>query len=186
MQIAWLVSRAALAAVIHGGHANGLTAASGFPGRVRILSLAGAVLTLASAMAAAPVHADDDVKFRSSVWLGVSYPAVASLSVGTVLPLGTHPLSFGPRADLELGVGAGSLTLGLYMPLGHSLYAMNVRGGVLRTWLWSAGEEPNETLPGGMMELILLGHMAAKIGIGHFKDKDGNENVTYGALSLGW
>jgi len=150
-----------------------------------------------------PVCADDSPgKHQAIDWtggVGLSYPLVASLSGGMVIPLGNRkPNSpFGMpgipalHANLDLGIGGGMVSTGVSFPVGSgsSKAAVSLKVAALRTWLVDVGVKPDQQFTGGIVELTIPGHLNGKIGIGYFQNDNlvtaVNKNVVYVYLGVG-
>jgi hypothetical protein len=146
-----------------------------------------------------PVFADENPDFDKEnpllMWapsFGFSYPLIASVGGSALLPLAKQntkelfPSVLSLRTDIDIGLGGGSISGGVYIPAGGS-FAINVKGSRMRTWLWSWNVEKNRTYDGGVAEFVLLGHVPGKIGLGYFKDRDNNRSrFTYVFFGVGF
>lgn len=106
---------------------------------------------------------------------GVSYPLVVSIGAGALLPLGksdpdvVFPSIPALRADIEAGLGGGSIAAGLHIPT--DAFAFNLKAASLRTWLLAWGQQKDRTYDGAIFEVAMLGHVPGKIGLGRFKER---------------
>jgi hypothetical protein len=149
-----------------------------------------------------PIYADESKKNDSgdsmlfpAVAIGFSYPLIFSVSAGEMLPLGkldekeAFPTVPALRLDGEAGIGGGSASVGLYIPIGSS-YAFNLKGTRLRTWIVPWNVESNRTFDGSVVEFVVLGHSPIKLGLGRFKDREllnnGRDSFNYVFLGMGW
>lgn len=73
------------------------------------------------------------------------------------------------RADIEAGLGGGSIAAGLHVPA-HA-FAFNVKAASLRTWLAAWGQPEDRTYDGVIAEVVMLGHVPGKLGLGRFKER---------------
>jgi hypothetical protein len=157
------------------------------------------VVVIATAMFARPVFADEgresDKENPLLMWaasVGVSYPLIASVGGSVLLPLAKQntkelfPSVPSLRTDIDVGLGGGSVSAGVYIPAGGS-FAINLKGSRMRTWLWTWNEQKNRTYDGAVAEVAVLGHVPGKIGLGYFKDRDNSRNrFTYVFLGVGF
>jgi len=150
-----------------------------------------------------PVCADDSrVKQRAIDWtggVGLSYPLVATVSGGMVIPLGNRKpdSQFGMpgipafRANLDLGIGGGMVATGVSFPVGsgYSRAEVSLKVAALRTWLVDVGVKPDQQFKGGLVELTIPGHLNGKLGIGYFQNDNLvtaiDKNVVYIYLGVG-
>jgi len=150
-----------------------------------------------------PVCADDSRGKQQAVdWTGgagLSYPLVASVSGGMVVPLGNRKpdSQFGKpgtpafRANLDLGIGGGMVSTGVSFPVGsgYSKAEVSLKVAALRTWLVDVGVKPDQQLTGGLVELTIPGHLNGKLGIGYFQNNNPvtaiDKNVVYVYLGVG-
>ena len=126
---------------------------------------------------------------------GFSYPLVVSGSMGVILPLGMQeknngfPSRLSLRLDGELGLGGGSVSSGLYIPAGGA-FAVGIKAVRLRTWLLTWNESANRNFDGLVVELVTMGHLPGKIGLGRFtEDAPGNHSeasFNYVYVGVGW
>lgn len=148
-------------------------------------------------LASGAVHCAEDSK--RSEWLvatgavGLSYPLIVSASGGVLLPLGkSNPNDVfldvpALRADLEAGIGGGNVAAGVYIPFGEGSFAVNIKAARLRTWLAPWNQEKDHLFNGGVVELIVFGHIPGKIGLGRFRDRDGSgRSFTSVFFGVGW
>ena len=127
---------------------------------------------------------------------GFSYPLIASFSGGGLIPLGNSdkddlaPSVPSLRADIVVGIGGGSVDAGIYFPFGQGSFALNLKKSRMRTWLVSWKEPLDRTYDGVVVELVALGHIPGKIGLGYFKDRELIANqrntFTYFFFGVGW
>jgi hypothetical protein len=137
-----------------------------------------ASLLLAASLASSPACAagEADPLLWPSLTAGFSYPLVFSMSIGAVLPLWKHdkdyfvPSAPGLRVDVEAGLGGGSVSAGMYVPV-KDLFAINLKAVRMRTWLWTWHEPRDRTFEGGVIEFVMPSpHGGPKLGIGSFRD----------------
>lgn len=141
--------------------------------------------------------AEDAKKLPNSVFfapaIGISYPLVASIGAGALLPLGkwdddVFPTSPALRADVEAGLGGGTISAGLFIPAGS--FAFNVKAASLRTWLLAWNQEKDETYDGAIVELVALGHVPGKVGLGRFRQRENGarerDKLTYLFIGVGF
>lgn len=123
---------------------------------------------------------------------GVSYPLIVSIGAGALLPLGksdpevVFPSIPSLRADIEAGLGGGSVAAGLHVPADG--FAFNLKAASLRTWLLAWNQERDRTYDGAIVELVMLGHVPGKIGVGRFKERAQGERdkLTYLFIGVGF
>jgi hypothetical protein len=156
----------------------------------RLLALAIAALTIA------PAFADEKkaelLSFAPSG--GLSYPFIASIGAGALLSLGkpdpdnVFPSRPALRADVEVGLGGGLIAAGLYVPAGA--FALNVKAASLRTWLLAWNQESDQTYDGAIIELVALGHVPGKVGLGRFRERASGarerDKLTYLFVGVGF
>lgn len=127
--------------------------------------------------------------------IGFSYPLVFSYAIGAFLPLRAHdknyifPTTVSFRVDGEAGLGGGSAAVGMYIPVDDGSFAINLKAVRMRTWLFPWNVEPNRTFDGGIIELVILGHVPGKIGLGFFQDTtlyNRHNSFTYVFVGVGW
>jgi hypothetical protein len=127
--------------------------------------------------------------------IGFSYPLIFTWTVGAFLPLGKQdknnifPISPSFRVDGEVGLGGGSAAVGMYIPVDNGSFAVNLKAVRMRTWLLTWDVETNRTFDGGVVELVILGHVPGKIGLGFFQDTAPNnrhDSFTYVFVGVGW
>lgn len=149
-----------------------------------------------------PAFAEEDKKVDADYSLpspalsfGFSYPLIFSWTVGAFLPLGKQdtniifPTSPSFRVDGEAGIGGGSAAVGMYIPVEDGSFAINLKAVRMRTWLLAWDVETNRTFDGGVVELVTLGHVPGKIGLGFFQDTALNNrynSFTYMFVGVGW
>lgn len=131
-----------------------------------------------------------------AVSFGLSYPLIASASAGAFLPLGrqdpnnSFPSVPSLRVDAQLGLGGGSTDAGIYLPLAEGSFAVNLKASRLRTWLIEWNQPRGRTYEGGVAELVILGHIPGKIGLGYYREReaaaDGRNAFTYFFVGVGW
>ena len=59
----------------------------------------------------------------------------------------------------------------------------------MRTWLLTWNVETNRIFDGGVVELVSLGHVPGKIGLGFFQDtalNNRHDSFTYVFVGVGW
>ena len=158
---------------------------------------------LAAAIAAlsiAPVYGEDGSKSGKGHWVsfapavGISYPFVASIGAGALLPLGgpdpdsVFPSKLSVRADVEAGLGGGLIATGVYVPAGA--FAFNVKAASLRTWLLAWNQEKDRSYDGAIVELAALGHVPGKVGLGRFRERASGarerDKLTYFFVGVGF
>lgn len=125
---------------------------------------------------------------------GISYPFIVSVGAGALVPFGrTDPETVFPsvaslRADVEAGLGGGTLAAGLYVPT--DAFAFNVKAASLRTWLAAWGQPNDRTYDGVILEVVALGHVPGKLGLGTFRERaqgdSGRDQLTYLFLGVGF
>jgi hypothetical protein len=125
---------------------------------------------------------------------GVSYPLIISIGAGALLPLGksdpevVFPSIPSLRADIEAGLGGGSVAAGIHIPA--DAFAFNVKAASLRTWLLAWNQEKDRTYDGAIVEVALLGHVPGKIGLGRFRERAAGDRerdrLTYLYLGVGF
>ena len=125
---------------------------------------------------------------------GVSYPFIVSVGAGALVPLGrADPDSVFPsisslRADVEAGLGGGTIAAGLYIPA--DAFALNVKVASLRTWLAAWGQPEDRTYDGAVLEVVMLGHVPGKLGFGRFRERAQGDHepdrLTYLFLGVGF
>jgi hypothetical protein len=163
---------------------------------VRSCACALAVLLFATQAFAA----EEEKKTRKSeaVFLtpafGISYPFVVSIGAGALVPLGkadpevVFPSIPALRADIEAGLGGGSIAAGIHVPA--DAFAFNVKAASLRTWLLAWNQEKDRTYDGAIVEVALLGHVPGKIGLGRFRERAAGDRerdrLTYLYLGVGF
>ena len=133
-------------------------------------------------------------KFFFAPHAGISYPLIASIGGGALVPLGkadpdaVFPSIASLRADLEAGLGGGSIAAGFYIPT--DAFAFNVKAASLRTWLAAWGQPNDRTYDGAILEVAMLGHVPGKLGLGRFKERahsdSGRDYLTYLFLGVGF
>ncbi len=133
------------------------------------------------------VLAEDETESPTTDWgvawtggMGISYPLLLQVSVAGTVPLmekaenAPYGLPGVPaaRVDLDLGLGGGILSAGVALPttITKSRRVINVKGALLRTWLWSGGAKVNRTYQGVIAEFVIPSHPSGKIGLGYFRD----------------
>ena len=131
-----------------------------------------------------------------SISTGISYPLIFSFSAGALLPLGkqdannTFPSVPSLRADAEIGIGGGSADVGMYFPVDDGSFAINLKASRMRTWLVKWNEPINTNYDGVITELVALGHVPGKIGLGYFRDSEAVNNqhssFIYLFVGVGW
>jgi hypothetical protein len=103
--------------------------------------------------------------------------------VGSVFP--SRPAL---RADVEAGLGGGLVATGLYVPAGA--FAVNVKAASLRTWLLAWNQEKDQTYDGAILELVALGHVPGKVGLGRFRERASGarerDKLTYLFIGVGF
>jgi hypothetical protein len=125
---------------------------------------------------------------------GISYPFVVSIGAGALLPMGksdpnvVFPSIPALRADIEAGLGGGSIAAGVHIPAGA--FAFNAKAASLRTWLLAWGQESDRTYDGAIFEVVMQGHVPGKIGLGRFKERAQGDRerdkLTYLFLGVGF
>ena len=139
--------------------------------------------------------ADESKKpYMESLSFNISYPLIASYSYGIILPLGTQetdsefPSAFSLRADAEIGLGGGIVAIGTYIPAGS--FAYNVKVSHMQTWLTGNSAIKDKSYNGLILELVSLGHLPGKIGLGYFKEVNSSinqqEEIIYFSIGVGW
>ncbi len=92
------------------------------------------------------------------------------------------------RIEGEVGLGGGTVAAGFYIPAGGA-FAVNIKVARLRTWLATWQEEKDTTFDGGMMELVTLGHVPGKLGLGYFEGEEAfterRTSFTYAFMGVG-
>lgn len=136
----------------------------------------------------------DNKLFQISPSFNLSYPLFASYSIGAVVPLREpapdqlFPSVFSLRADAEIGIGGGSLSFGAFIPTDD--VAINLKATRMRTWLVGSSSIRDNTYNGIILELVSLGHIPGKIGLGYFKEAhntaDKDDNFVYFVIGAGW
>ncbi|MFA6902212.1 MAG: hypothetical protein WC236_03920 [Gallionellaceae bacterium] len=164
------------------------------PSLVSILVIA--LLSCESAFAEEDKKVDANYSLPSpAITAGFSYPLILSGAVGAFLPLGKHdkdnlfPTVLSLRFDGEVGLGGGSAAVGMYIPVDDGSFAINLKAVRMRTWLLTLDVESNSTFDGGVVELVVLGHVPGKIGLGFFQDTAFNNkhnSFTYVFVGVGW
>jgi hypothetical protein len=130
-----------------------------------------------------------------AVSTGFSYPMVLSVSAGLLLSYARPKHDFAApiypalRADVEAGLGGGSIAAGIFLPSRHG--AVSLKAVRMRTWLLTWNEETNRTFDGAVVEYALpTPHGGPKLGLGSFKDREPvggtRESFTYVFLGVGW
>jgi hypothetical protein len=164
------------------------------------LFLAGALASHAPSASGAD---NGEAKGESGVmWtggMGVSYPLVASISGGAIVPLAKKeegaPYGFpgvpAVHANVDIGLGGGMLSGGLSFPLeaGYGTSAISFKAAAIRTWLIDLGPDRNRTYGGGLIELLVSSHPSAKLGLGYFRDTEstpeGRDDFVFLYLGVG-
>lgn len=155
---------------------------------VRALVLGGALASHVNPIIGA--EADQDGKSETQImWtggMGVSYPLIASLSAGAIVPLTEKEegASYGfpgvpaIHANIDVGLGGGMVSGGLSFPLevGYGTSAISFKPAALRTWLIDVGPERDRTYVGGLVELLVRSHPSAKLGLGYFRDSQSSDS----------
>ena len=167
--------------------------------RLSFILMLGVILTITMQ----PVRGEDSQGKKQAIdWtggIGLSYPLVASLSGGMVVPLGNKkPNSqYGMpgipafRANADLGIGGGMVSTGVSFPVGsgYSRAAICLKIAALRTWLVDVGVKPDQQFYGGLLELTTPGHLNGKLGIGYFQNENlatsKDNNVVYLYFGVG-
>lgn len=142
---------------------------------------------------------DWDSRFRPAFSFGLSYPLVASVSLGTMFTLGKQdredPIPSAPalRLDGQLGLGGGDVGAGLFVPIiaGDYEFSVCVKAARMRTWLLTWGAPKNRTFDGAVVELALPSlHGGPKLGLGSFREASPvnglHRSFTYVFIGLGW
>jgi hypothetical protein len=161
---------------------------------VSILAIASLACNAAFAEEGKKVYADYSLP-GPALSVGFSYPLIHSWTVGAFLPLGKHdknnmfPTVPSFRVDGEVGIGGGSVAVGIYIPDDDGAFAINLKAVRMRTWFLTWDVETNGTFDGGVVELVVLGHMPGKIGLGFFQDtaiNNKHNSFTYVFVGVGW
>lgn len=151
----------------------------------RLVSVILSSLLSIPSIVAAGEKADDTGVFAWTKSVGFSYPLVASLSGGIHAP--SRFDAFGFQGNVDLGIGGGMVSGGVYVPVGghkpYTLTAFTVKVAVLRTWLVDLGPDMNRTYTGAVIEQFSAGGgMGAKIGLGYFRSNEPALSSTDGFL----
>ena len=107
---------------------------------------------------------------RPTMGFHLSYPLIASFSIGGVYPAGRDgsPAPFGVRGEAEIGIGGGIVSLGPEFRAGRNV-SITASGAILRTWIATWGQPRNTTYTGGILKVDILGHSSMKCGVGYFR-----------------
>lgn len=137
--------------------------------------------------------------------VGLSYPLLAAVSGGVNVPILRGPEKRGVefnelaiQANVDLGVGGGMVSGGLFVPIrkspgpndstGATAIIFKVAG--LRTWMVDVGPDRDRTYKGGLIEVFdAAAGMGAKIGVGYFRSAGStqlpSDDLVYFYIGLG-
>lgn len=174
------------------------------------------VLALSSILprAANAAMNDGDLNYYAPSTLEVSYPLIASVSLGLAVPLVRDFSNVGPTemnvlrdlnlqrlvdlaayAKVDLGIGGVMGSAGIYVPYGGEA-AVTLETAALRAWglnLGSAGHlgpESNLTYVGGIAGVstpCIPEGVLCRLGLGYFRSTEqANQNFIYTSIGLGF